>query len=62
MEHYRKACDIGRGAALFSISRGKIAEGIDFEGHYGRCVAIVGFPALNSKDILILERCRFLTD
>ena len=62
IQHYKQACDIGRGASLFAIARGKIAEGIDFEHHYGRCVAIVGFPALNSKDILILERCKFLEE
>lgn len=62
LAQFRKACDAGRGAALFSIARGKIAEGIDFEQHYGRCVAVLGFPALNSKDTLILERCRFLEE
>ncbi|CAK66212.1 unnamed protein product (macronuclear) [Paramecium tetraurelia] len=62
LQQYRKCCDVGRGAALFSIARGKIAEGIDFEGHYGRCVAVIGFPALNSKDTLILERCKFLEE
>ncbi|CAD8076131.1 unnamed protein product [Paramecium primaurelia] len=62
LQQYRKCCDVGRGAALFSIARGKIAEGIDFEGHYGRCVAVIGFPALNSKDALILERCKFLEE
>jgi len=25
-------------------------------------VAVIGFPALNSKDILILERCKFLDE
>lgn len=28
---FRKCCDAGRGGVLFSIARGKIAEGIDFE-------------------------------
>lgn len=45
---------MGRGAVFFSIARGKIAEGIDFEEHYGRCVIMVGFPVLNSKDPIII--------
>jgi DNA excision repair protein ERCC-2 len=32
----RRACDTGRGAILFSVARGKISEGIDFDHHYGR--------------------------
>jgi DNA excision repair protein ERCC-2 len=62
LSQFRQACDKGKGGVLLSIARGKIAEGIDFEHHYGRCVAIMGFPALNSKDIIILERCNFLKD
>ena len=27
LENYRKACDSGRGAVLFSVSRGKVSEG-----------------------------------
>lgn len=30
LERYRKACDVGTGAIFLAISRGKIAEGIDF--------------------------------
>jgi DNA excision repair protein ERCC-2 len=44
LENYRKSCDCGRGAVFLSIARGKVAEGVDFQGHYGRCVMIVGIP------------------
>jgi Rad3-related DNA helicase len=27
-----------------SIARGKVAEGIDFDRHYGRCVIVFGIP------------------
>ena len=29
---------------FFSIARGKVAEGIDFDRHYGRCVLNIGVP------------------
>ena len=60
--HYRRACDLGRGAIFFSIARGKVAEGIDFNEHYGRCVIMVGFPVQNSQDPILLERIKYLTD
>jgi DNA excision repair protein ERCC-2 len=30
LENYKKACDNGRGAVLFCLIRGKLAQGIDF--------------------------------
>lgn len=33
-----------RGAVFLSIARGKVAEGIDFDRHYGRCVIVFGIP------------------
>lgn len=44
LENFRKACDCGRGAVFFSVARGKVAEGIDFDKHYGRLVLIIGQP------------------
>jgi DNA excision repair protein ERCC-2 len=44
LDNYKKACDIGRGAVFFSIARGKVSEGVDFAGHYGRCVIVFGIP------------------
>lgn len=38
LDNYRRACDRGRGSMFFSVARGKVAEGIDFDRHYGRCV------------------------
>lgn len=37
LDNFRRACDCGRGAMFFSVARGKVAEGIDFDRHYGRC-------------------------
>lgn len=44
LHNYRKACDNGRGAIFFSIARGKVSEGIDFDRHYGRAVVMMGIP------------------
>lgn len=44
LENYKQACDNGRGAVFFSIARGKVSEGVDFAGHYGRCVVVFGIP------------------
>ncbi|TKY46007.1 DNA repair helicase UVH6 [Spatholobus suberectus] len=44
LDNYRKACDCGRGAIFFSVARGKVAEGIDFDRHYGRLVIMFGVP------------------
>lgn len=44
LKHFRKACDCGRGAVFLSVARGKVAEGIDFDHHYGRCVVMFGVP------------------
>ena len=44
LDNFKRACDCGRGAVFFSVARGKIAEGIDFDRHYGRCVIMFGIP------------------
>jgi len=41
LSNYQKACDSGRGAILFSVARGKISEGIDFDHHYGLLLLFV---------------------
>jgi DNA excision repair protein ERCC-2 len=44
LDNYKRACECGRGACFFSVARGKVAEGIDFGLHYGRCVVMFGIP------------------
>ena len=44
LDNFRRACNAGRGALFFSVARGKVAEGIDFDRHYGRCVVMLGVP------------------
>jgi DNA excision repair protein ERCC-2 len=44
LEMYRTACDNGRGAVMFSVARGKVSEGIDFDHEYGRAVLMFGVP------------------
>lgn len=41
LDNFRRACDCGRGAVFLSVARGKVAEGIDFDRHYGRCALAV---------------------
>ncbi len=48
LENFKQACDSGRGAVFFSIARGKVSEGVDFAGHYGRCVMMMGIPYQNT--------------
>lgn len=44
LDNFRRACNAGRGAVFLSVARGKVAEGIDFDRHYGRCVIMFGVP------------------
>jgi DNA excision repair protein ERCC-2 len=60
LAHYRKACDIGRGAIFLSVARGKVAEGIDFNNHYGRCVIMFGMPFQYTKCRILNERMNYL--
>ncbi len=47
LENYRKACDTGRGAVFFALARGKVAKGVEFNKHYGRCAIVFGVPFSN---------------
>ena len=62
LENYKKACDNGRGAVFFSIARGKVSEGVDFAGHYGRCVVVFGIPYQNTLSRNLRARMAFLKD
>ena len=43
-----------------SIARGKIAEGIDFDRHYGRAVVMFGVPFLPPTDEALKQRMRWM--
>ena len=57
---YREACDQGRGAVLMSVSRGKVSEGIDFSGHYGRAVLVFGIPFIFTQSRILRARLDYL--
>lgn len=59
---FRRACDSGRGAVFFSIARGKVAEGIDFDRHYGRAVVLVGVPFQYTLSHVLRARLAFMRD
>nr|XP_027198032.1 general transcription and DNA repair factor IIH helicase subunit XPD-like [Dermatophagoides pteronyssinus] len=60
LENYRRCCDIGRGAVFMSIARGKVAEGIDFDRHYGRAVVLIGVPYQYTLSHVLKARLLFL--
>mmetsp|Transcript_2735 Transcript_2735/g.5980 ORF Transcript_2735/g.5980 Transcript_2735/m.5980 type:complete len:832 (+) Transcript_2735:68-2563(+) len=59
---FRQACDRGRGAVFFSVARGKVAEGIDFDRHYGRCVVLFGVPFQYALSRELRARLEFLKE
>lgn len=60
LDNYKKACDCGRGAVFFSVARGKVAEGIDFDSHYGRCVILFGIPFQYTLSNTLRARLEYL--
>lgn len=62
LDSFRRACDCGRGAAFFSVARGKVAEGIDFDRHYGRAVIVVGVPYQYTLSRILRARLEFLRE
>ncbi|CDR97797.1 DNA excision repair helicase, putative [Babesia bigemina] len=60
LHNYRKACDVGRGGLFLSICRGKVAEGIDFDRHYGRCVVLIGVPFQYTLSRVLKARLDFM--
>merc|ERR1712039_647119 len=59
---YRQACDSGHGAVFLSVARGKVAEGIDFDRHGGRCVVLFGVPFQYSLSRELRARMEFLKE
>ena len=60
LDNFKRACDMGRGAVFISIARGKIAEGIDFDRHYGRAVILFGIPYQYTKSPVLKARLDFM--
>ncbi|KAM0681669.1 TFIIH/NER complex ATP-dependent 5'-3' DNA helicase subunit [Glugoides intestinalis] len=60
LKNYRKACDMGRGAILFSVARGKVSEGVDFEHGYGRAVVMLGIPFMYTESVRLKERLKYI--
>lgn len=60
LETYRSACANGRGAVMFSVARGKVSEGIDFDHHYGRTVLMIGVPFQYTESRILKARLEFL--
>lgn len=60
LQNYRKACDMGRGAILFSVARGKVSEGVDFEHGYGRAVVMLGVPFMYTESVRLKERLKYM--
>ncbi|EWC88620.1 hypothetical protein PFNF54_02651 [Plasmodium falciparum NF54] len=62
LHNFKKACDLGKGAVFLSICRGKIAEGIDFDKHYGKCVILFGIPYQYTLSKILKSRLDFLKE
>lgn len=50
----------GRGAALFAVMRGKVAEGIDLSNEECRAVVVVGVPFPNLKDKKVEAKKKYI--
>lgn len=60
--NFKRACDCGRGALYFSVARGKVAEGIDFDRHYGRMVVLIGVPYQYTLSHVLRARLAYMRD
>ena len=62
LDAFKKACDCGRGAIFLSVARGKVAEGVDFDMHYGRCVILFGIPFQYSLSRVLKSRLQYMRE
>ncbi len=62
LDNFKKACDCGKGAVFLSIARGKVAEGIDFDRHYGRAVILFGIPYQYTKSPVLGARLEYMRE
>lgn len=62
LANFKRSCDVGRGAVFISIARGKVAEGVDFDRHYGRCVLLFGIPIQYTQSHVLRARMAYMLD
>lgn len=62
LDAYKRACNRGRGAVFLSVARGKVAEGIDFDRHYGRAVIMFGIPFQYTLSRVLRARLTYLRE
>jgi DNA excision repair protein ERCC-2 len=60
LDNFKRSCDLGRGAVFLSIARGKVAEGVDFDKHYGRCVLLFGIPIQYTQSHVLRARMAYI--
>lgn len=62
LDNFRRACNSGRGAVFLSVARGKVAEGIDFDRHFGRAVVMFGVPYQYTLSRVLRARLEYLRE
>jgi DNA excision repair protein ERCC-2 len=62
LDAFKRACNRGRGAVFLSVARGKVAEGIDFDRHYGRAVVMFGIPFQYTQSRVLRARLSYLRE
>ena len=60
LQNYKNAIERGRGGIFLCVARGKVAEGVDFKNHLGRCAFVIGIPFQYTKSRALLCRTDFL--
>jgi DNA excision repair protein ERCC-2 len=60
LQSYKNAIERGRGGIFLCVARGKVAEGVDFKNHLGRCAYVIGIPFQYTKSRALLCRTEYL--
>ncbi|VDK83061.1 unnamed protein product [Onchocerca ochengi] len=59
-DEFAKSARTAKGALLLAVVGGKLSEGINFSDELGRTVVVVGLPYMNSEDIIMKEKLKFM--
>uniref|UniRef100_A0A0R3RRC4 Helicase ATP-binding domain-containing protein n=1 Tax=Elaeophora elaphi TaxID=1147741 RepID=A0A0R3RRC4_9BILA len=57
---FEKSARTVKGALLLAVVGGKLSEGINFSDELGRTVVVVGLPYMNSEDVIVKEKLKFM--